>query len=132
MTHERSLRWPLLWFGGGALLCTYIIYAALTPITLFVPTTLWDKASHAVAFFVLTVWFSALVARRHMGRLVIGMIVLGIAIEVAQSFIPSRHPDVLDIVADVIGITAGYAGAMLGLSYWVSWAEAALAWFVNR
>ncbi|MEM8984292.1 MAG: VanZ family protein [Pseudomonadota bacterium] len=132
MSAEPALRWPLLWASGGILLSAYVIYGALTRITLFVPTTIWDKASHALAFFVLTVWFSALTPRRRLLQLALAMLVFGIAIEVAQSFTATRQADVLDVVADVIGIAAGAGLAWLGLRRWALWAERIVGRAVSR
>ena len=76
-----------------------------------------DKIGHAVAYFaVLLPLLFALVWRPGRGdgilphgqlRLVDGLISVGIAMEVLQAaFTSSRSPELLDVVADVVGIGA--------------------------
>ncbi|MFW5937866.1 MAG: VanZ family protein [Halanaeroarchaeum sp.] len=67
-----------------------------------------DKLLHAGGFLVLTV----LVARAAPGGkigfgLVIALVAYGGGLELAQSFVPGRTPDVLDFLANVIGVVVG-------------------------
>jgi VanZ family protein len=73
----------------------------------------WDKFDHWLAFFTL-----ALLADRSAGplrfwpRVVPLLVAYGIGIEIAQSLTPDRHADVLDVIADTIGVLI-YAAARL-------------------
>jgi VanZ family protein len=41
-------------------------------------------------------------------RLAIGFIALGIAMEIAQGFTPTRQPDVFDVLANITGVMLGW------------------------
>jgi uncharacterized protein YfiM (DUF2279 family) len=66
-----------------------------------------DKVEHAIAFAVLVGlgWRGRF---RSMLRLSIGLVLLGAAIEVAQSFTPTRSAEWGDLFADAAGITLGW------------------------
>lgn len=74
----------------------------------------WDKAQHALGFFVLT-WLACLAYPGqpwlHVGA---GMLVVGALIELAQSATGWRHGDWLDLLADAVGIVAALATRRLG------------------
>jgi uncharacterized protein YfiM (DUF2279 family) len=66
-----------------------------------------DKVEHAIAFAVLVGlgWRGRF---RSMPRLSVGLLLLGAAIEVAQSFTPTRSAEWGDLFADAAGITVGW------------------------
>jgi len=66
-----------------------------------------DKVEHAIAFAVLVGlgWRGRF---RSMLRLSIGLLLLGAAIEVAQSFTPTRSAEWGDLFADAAGIILGW------------------------
>ncbi len=68
-----------------------------------------DKVQHLVAYAVLAVlggigWAASAVARR---RMALGLVALGVVIEIAQGFVPGRLPELLDGIANVAGVAAG-------------------------
>jgi VanZ family protein len=69
----------------------------------------WDKANHWLAFSTLAVTaFQAIPnARRRYAGVALGLLALGVFIELVQSQIPARSAELLDVVADAIGIGAG-------------------------
>jgi VanZ family protein len=73
-----------------------------------------DKVQHGVAFAVLfgLGWLGQL---RPLARLCAGLLLLGAAIEVAQSFTATRTAEWADLLADAVGIAIGALAA--------AWAE---------
>lgn len=69
-----------------------------------------DKVQHGLAFALLVGlgWLGRL---RPLVRLCLGLLLLGGAIEVAQSFTATRSAEWADILADAIGIGVGALGA---------------------
>lgn len=64
----------------------------------------WDKASHAIAFGLLTV-IGLLMSTHRRWVVVVSVIGLGLVIEVAQGLMPyGRQGDWRDALADVIGV----------------------------
>jgi VanZ family protein len=87
------------------LACTAVATLSLLPVAELPPITmnLWDKAQHATGFFCLGV-LGWLAYHRIPLRLCIGLLVFGMAIEVAQSATGWRTGDALDWLADAVGV----------------------------
>lgn len=78
---------------------------ALMPAPAVPATSGWDKLDHWAAFFTLAALADrASGARLFWQRALPLLIAYGIGIEVAQSLTPDRQADVLDVVADTIGV----------------------------
>jgi len=81
----------------------------------------WDKAQHALAFGVLML-LGFLAYPRAFWKVAIALILYGVAIEVIQSWTGWRSGEVLDAVADAVGVL------LMGLlikayqSNWAGWA----------
>lgn len=98
--------WALLF----VVLLAWVLVAALSPEPRG-PGLGLDKANHVAAFAALAL--SGLLAAgaraRQAAWLATGLLMLGIAIEIAQAQIPGRSPELLDVLADAAGIAAGMA-----------------------
>ena len=98
-----------LWMVAFWLLAVATLWFSLVPVER-VPTSFqfWDKAQHALGF-------AALAALGLMGypgqwrRVLLGLVLFGIAIEVLQHLSGWRFGDWLDWVADCVGVLIGYA-----------------------
>jgi VanZ family protein len=101
-------RWLL-----GALAVT-VFWLALSPAPPDGLNTGWDKLNHAGAFAALTVVaiFALPRPRWSLWLLLGGLLCFGGAIEVAQSFIPTRSAEWGDLLADAVGMAAGVLAAM--------------------
>lgn len=81
----------------------------------------WDKAQHATAFGTLML-LGYFTYSKYFWRLVIGLTVYGVMIELIQSWTGWRQGDVLDTLADAVGVL------LMGLlikayqSNWAGWA----------
>ena len=113
---ERRILWRTLL----AALLVVITWLALTPAPPATITTGWDKSNHALAFGTLAFCSAWAVwpRPRQWGWLVLALLAYGIGIEIAQSFLPPREADAMDVLADGVGIALGLAAA---------WPVAALA-----
>ncbi len=68
----------------------------------------WDKAQHALAFFLLMLTGSIAYAKKYHWVL-IGLVFYGASIEIMQNYCTtSRNGDVNDLAADVLGIMLSY------------------------
>ena len=65
----------------------------------------WDKAQHALAFGVLML-LGFVAYSKYFWRLVIGLILYGALIEIIQSWTRWRQGDVMDALADTVGVLA--------------------------
>ncbi|MCU0943710.1 MAG: VanZ family protein [Hydrogenophaga sp.] len=87
-----------------------ITVASLVPVVMLPPQALdlWDKAQHALGFG----WLALLglwAYPRHVLAVVVGLLVWGAAIEVMQSATGWRYGDVIDWIADAVGVLAAWA-----------------------
>jgi VanZ family protein len=73
------------------------------------PAFAWDKANHVLAFAALAfcgLFTFRATARPHFWVSFI-LLAFGVAIEIAQLYVPGRWGDVEDVVADAVGIALG-------------------------
>ncbi len=119
------LRLARLWWAVGWAMVLYITASCLEP-PRYVPNLhLWDKAEHALAFFGMSVWFGGLARRSRYPVIGVLMLLFGGAIEIAQGAMGlGRDADVMDWVADAVGIAVALGLLYLGLGGWARWIEA--------
>jgi VanZ family protein len=102
MTYER------MWRGTFWACAFAILVLSLMPPVPQMPTTGWDKSNHMVGFALLM-----LLGRwAYPGRtafLVCGLLAYGAFIELLQSLTPSRFAEWQDLLADGLGLIAGWA-----------------------
>jgi len=79
---------------------------ATTSVHIEVIESIWDKANHFSAFFVLYMLLSFAYKKMALHVKVLWLLAFGIQIEIVQSFI-GRDASLLDIFADSIGIAIG-------------------------
>jgi hypothetical protein len=98
------LRFVWLLIGWGMVLL--VVYFSLTPQLPPLGVQLWDKANHAAAYCLLMLWFAQLRWRRL--PLALGLLALGGGLELAQGLTGHRQASGLDLLANAIGIAAGW------------------------
>src|SRR5687768_8466726 len=107
----RRLAFVAWWLGWGALLL-----ATLSPQP-DLPLELSDKTWHVLGFALMT---AAAVGFAHEARALLGWaafaLLVGAVVELGQTFVPSRSPDIRDFVADAIGCAVGLVLALLWLA----------------
>lgn len=109
-TYTAHMKKTVFW---GVLLM--VVAGSLLPVDYLPPPvfSIWDKLQHATAFAAL--YLLGLQAYRSKSlQVILGLLLLGAAIEVAQAATGWRYGEWLDWLADAIGI-----GAAVGLS--VAW-----------
>ena len=115
---QKSLR--AFWLMGLVLVVAVVV-VCLLPARNLPGTGINDKVEHAVAFMVMALWFAGLTARRDYLFLLLALIALGGAIEIAQGLMAlGRTADPLDLLADSTGALAGVALALTPLGLWVT------------
>lgn len=108
-------RWTLLTAWRGAFwLCLLIVLAlALLPPAPYLPTTLWDKANHVLAFAVLAL-LGCGSYRDRTAAVLLGLLAYGGAIELLQALTPYRTGEAMDLVANAVGVLLGWPLGRLG------------------
>lgn len=94
-----------------AVLLAIVAIAALTPGAEAASLGIGDKLDHLLAFVTLAVAaaLSGPAKRRHAAFAGVGLLAYGGFIELAQTRVPGRHGDLLDLAVDAAGILLGLA-----------------------
>ncbi len=120
----QPLRFRALWCVGGALLVAAVCAASLAPARELPDVGVDDGVEHALAYALLTLWFTALALRRHWLVVAAALFGFGGAVEGLQAASAlGRVADSADLVANGVGIAAALAGAFAGLGGWMRWVE---------
>lgn len=104
-----SFHYPRLWHTLGWLLVALVVVLSLTPkapAILEVPGS--DKVNHFLAYLVLMLWFSQLHRQpRRQFWIGVGLVALGVCLELVQGLLAYRSADVLDGLTNGCGVFAG-------------------------
>ena len=104
----------------------FVLIAALMPVVWFWDDRTgglrWfenvDKWLHGATFFILTFWFTGLVARRRYAFVAIGLLLFGVVIEGCQYLVTYRTADWSDAGANAAGILLGIGLALVATGGW--------------
>jgi len=126
VSRTLPLRYTHYWLGAGITLLIVIMVLALLPLPAPPRVLAGDKIVHFAAFAFLTVWFLGVFEMAVAPLVAAGLALYGVAIELLQSLTLYRYADPYDVLSDVIGISAGWLLASVGLRRWCGRAEALL------
>jgi VanZ family protein len=117
-----KLRYSKLWWGIGWALIAMVIYGSLErPTRQDVPFPISDKVVHFAAYWLMTIWFCGVLARRRYPWVALWLLMFGAAIEVMQGAMGyGRDADWRDLLANSLGIATGLALAYSGLGSWIA------------
>ena len=106
---DQKLKYFWGWLFIGCLYLAYIIYGSLTPNPVYVQIDDFDKVMHFAAYAFLMIWF-AWIFYKQTSRyiMVVLFVVLGIGLEFAQQAGGVRYFEISDMIANSLGVLAGY------------------------
>ena len=105
----QKLKYFWLWLSIGYLYVAYIVYGSLTSSPVEVHIDDFDKVMHFSAYALLMIWF-AMIFYSAKGRLLhaVLFVMLGVGMEFAQQAGGVRFFEIGDMVANSLGVLAGY------------------------
>ncbi|MET0281341.1 MAG: VanZ family protein [Steroidobacteraceae bacterium] len=119
-----ELRYRRAWMAIGIAMLLAITIVCLMPSKTLPETGMSDKSEHALAFGAVAFWFGSIVMRYDVPWLALLLVGFGALIEVSQAAMGwGRSGDVLDLLADSLGIALGIGIAMTPLGRWARWVE---------
>ncbi len=119
-----QLRLAWVWWSIGWAIVVFIGVSCLEPARYVPNLHLWDKLEHALAFFGMTLWFGGLTRRSRYPLIALLLALFGGGIEIAQGAMQwGRDEDIMDFVADSVGICVALVALYLGLGGWARWIE---------
>jgi len=116
------------WWLLGALIVLAAVTICLLPNDELPSSfSLNDKVSHVLGHAMMAVYFAGLVERHRWWKILLFQFLLGVGIEVSQSFMHlGREADVFDCIANLLGAGLGLLLARAGLERWTQVAAAIL------
>ena len=115
------LRYAWLWLGGGLVLVLGVSLGSVLPqqaVRMLDSLDVPDKLLHATSYCILMLWFSGMYRRRYYWLLVLVLLALGFALELAQRMLGYRSFEMLDMAANLAGIGVGAVAAAIWLGGW--------------
>ncbi|MDH5424802.1 MAG: VanZ family protein [Gammaproteobacteria bacterium] len=106
---EQKLKYFWLWLFVGYLYIAYIVYESLTPSPVDMGIDDFDKVMHFSAYALLMLWFAMIfyTVRSRMIHAAL-FIALGVGLEFAQQAGGVRYFEISDMLANSLGVLAGY------------------------
>ena len=101
-----------IWMGAFVACVLAVLVLALVPSPPPVFTTGWDKSNHLLAFAVMA-WLGCKAFPQRVAIVLLSLLAYGALIEILQSFTPTRSAEWLDLLADGLGILAGWGVAWI-------------------
>jgi VanZ family protein len=125
MASEGLPRYRGAWLALGWITALGIAVGSLVPSVPQVASGTPDKLLHFLAYAGLAFLFAGTVSREHWGRVVVGLLLLGGTIELAQEYLTeSRAGEWGDMAANALGIGAGLFVAAVLPGNWCRQLEA--------
>jgi VanZ family protein len=120
------LRHSRTWLILGWVFIVLAIIANLMPARQLPPVRVSDKFEHMIGYTLLALWFAGIYPRSRYVVIALGLFVMGLCIEWAQSAMHwGRQGDLRDVVANCVGITLGL---MLSFVWLGGWAQRIESW----
>lgn len=121
----NHLRFRRLWISVGFIMVLAVVLGSIVSLPGPVSAAMThDKLLHTLAYACLMGWF-AQIYRHDLTRLVlvVGLIVMGIAIEFVQGSTGYRQFDIIDMVANTSGVVLAWALAYTRVGNALLWTE---------
>jgi len=109
MLEQQTLKYFWGWLAVGCLYLAYIVYGSLTPDPIDVQIDDFDKIMHFSAYALLMIWF-AWIFYKPSSRYIMAIlfVALGVGLEFAQQAGGVRYFEYSDMIANSLGVLAGY------------------------
>ena len=121
------LRYSWFWLGLGVLFILVVTIASLIDLKPVKDMLVQDKLMHVLTYGFLMGWFSQ-IYKPHFARflLAVSLIVLGVGIEFMQGLVAFRQFEVLDMLANAVGVIIAWALSYTWMGNILLWCESLL------
>jgi VanZ family protein len=112
------LRHAKLWLGIGVVLVLGVITGSLVPARMIEAIDVSDKLEHSGSYLLLMAWFGGLYRRGLQPWVGLGLVVLGVVLDLLQGLTATRTLDPADMAANTVGVLIGLALSQTFLHGW--------------
>jgi VanZ family protein len=112
------LRFPKLWSALGWLLVGSVVVGSLLPGKALQGVHVDDKIMHAVAYFVLMIWFAGFYRHAVYPVIATVLLALGLTLDLLQLLTETRSFDWRDVAMNSAGVVVGFVLSTLLLGGW--------------
>ncbi|MEL7450540.1 MAG: hypothetical protein AAFN78_15105 [Pseudomonadota bacterium] len=120
---RNTLHFSPWWFAGGMGLVLLVVVGSLYTADVPGPPLPSDKLVHTFCYFVLMAWFGGVYQRSAHWRVALALCLLGVVLEGLQALGGVRQGDLLDALANSVGIVIGMVPGLLIPGGWCRYAE---------
>jgi VanZ family protein len=117
-----TFRYAKLWMGLGLFIVFMILYLSLERGEKLPSVPGGDKLHHFIAYGTLMGWWAQIFVRQRL-LVAIACVGLGVLIEFLQPMVSNRYFELLDIVADVVGVGIGWLCMFTPLRETLAWVD---------
>jgi VanZ family protein len=120
----REFRRPRLWLLLWIIALKLGLIVCLLPLPAIAVPSGFDKIEHAVGYFLLAAYAVMLFARgRSLGFALLGLLAFGALVEALQALVPWRSAELMDWVANAIGVVLGAGLVFTPASAALQWVD---------
>ena len=120
-----GLKHRRLWFALGYAMLAVVAFYSLIPISAELPGT--DKTLHFITYFLLSAFFTTLVQLpRSLWLVAAGLVLFGVLMEILQGLTGYRYLEIMDMLANGLGVLVGLTIRLTPLPIWFRRIEAKL------
>ena len=124
---RKDLRYARLWLAlAFGLLAIMLVISVNAPLMDAVDEFTDDWVVHILGFMIITVAFCGPLQPRYRKRVFVAFLACGILIELVQLAIPGRSASLIDMSANLVGLTLGWFFLSSRYGDWCLWLEARL------
>jgi VanZ family protein len=117
-----TFRYRKLWMGVGAFIVFLILYLSLERMEKLPRVPGGDKLHHLIAYGTLMGWWAQIFVRQRL-LVAVACVGLGVLIEFLQPMVSNRYFELLDIVANAIGVGVGWLCTFTPLRNVIAWID---------
>lgn len=122
---DSVLTYRPYWQALGWLLVVAVAYLSLTPAPPQTDLSQGDKLGHLAAYAGLMAWWHPM--GRNGYRLALLFVLMGLALEILQSFTGYRQGDIFDMAANTAGVGLGWLWSARLAPGWLVWCDRKLS-----
>lgn len=120
----QTLKFKRLWLVLGYAMVATVTFMSLIPSPLVVELKVSDKVMHTIGYFILMGWFVQIYQHKKQQALIAALFIsMGVLLEFLQDMGGARHFEVMDMLANTLGVVIAWVLAVTPFTKSLCWFE---------